>query len=73
MDGRAEMLRSMRYHTSVVIYLFQAIGTIAASSRNVAKLSGYAGRISELHDRMAMLNQPRYASCALPAIVWGDW
>lgn len=36
--GRAEMLSNMRYHTSVVISLFGAVGTLAGSSRRLARL-----------------------------------
>ncbi|KAA3461802.1 ABC transporter D family member 1-like [Gossypium australe] len=46
--GRAEMLSNLRYHTSVVISLFQALGTLSVSSRRLNRLSGYADRIHEL-------------------------
>ncbi|XP_019185646.1 PREDICTED: ABC transporter D family member 1 [Ipomoea nil] len=46
--GRAEMLSNLRYHTSVIISLFQALGTLAISSRRLNRLSGYADRIHEL-------------------------
>ncbi|ERN14929.1 hypothetical protein AMTRI_Chr02g213560 [Amborella trichopoda] len=46
--GRAEMLSNLRYHTSVIISLFQAMGTLSISSRRLARLSGYADRIREL-------------------------
>ncbi|XP_038701935.1 ABC transporter D family member 1-like isoform X2 [Tripterygium wilfordii] len=46
--GRAEMLSNLRYHTSVIISLFQALGTISVSSRRLNRLSGYADRIHEL-------------------------
>ncbi|XP_022774958.1 ABC transporter D family member 1-like isoform X2 [Durio zibethinus] len=46
--GRAEMLSNLRYHTSVVISLFQALGTLSISSRRLNRLSGYADRIHEL-------------------------
>ncbi|XP_052197814.1 ABC transporter D family member 1 [Diospyros lotus] len=46
--GRAEMLSNLRYHTSVIISLFQSLGTLSASSRRLNKLSGYADRIHEL-------------------------
>ena len=42
------MLSNMRYHTSVVIYLFAALGTLGVSSRKLMKLSAYSDRISEL-------------------------
>jgi ABC-type uncharacterized transport system fused permease/ATPase subunit len=46
--GRAKMLSNMRYHTSVIISLFQAMGTLASSSRRLSRVSGYADRIREL-------------------------
>ena len=32
-EGRAQMLSNMRYHTSVIISLFGSLGTLGASSR----------------------------------------
>eukprot|EP01018_Ginkgo_biloba_P022593 Gb_29022 [translate_table: standard] len=46
--GRAEMLSNMRYHTSVIISLFYAMGTVSISTRRLNRLSGYADRIREL-------------------------
>ncbi|KAJ3683851.1 hypothetical protein LUZ60_014078 [Juncus effusus] len=46
--GRAEMLSNLRYHTSVIISLFQALGTLSISARKLNRLSGYADRIHEL-------------------------
>ncbi|XP_077248712.1 ABC transporter D family member 1-like [Tasmannia lanceolata] len=46
--GRAEMLSNLRYHTSVIITLFQSLGTLSISSRRLNRLSGYANRIHEL-------------------------
>ncbi|KAJ8769625.1 hypothetical protein K2173_005228 [Erythroxylum novogranatense] len=46
--GRAKMLSNLRYHTSVVISLFQSLGTLSISSRRLNRLSGYADRIHEL-------------------------
>ncbi|MQM14516.1 hypothetical protein Taro_047449, partial [Colocasia esculenta] len=46
--GRAEMLSNLRYHTSVIISLFQSLGTLSISSRRLSRLSGYADRIHEL-------------------------
>lgn len=46
--GRAEMLSNLRYHTSVIISLFQALGTLSVSSRRLNRLSGYADRIREM-------------------------
>ncbi|XP_024314654.1 ABC transporter D family member 1 [Brachypodium distachyon] len=46
--GRAEMLSNLRYHTSVIISLFQSLGTLSISSRRLNLLSGYADRIHEL-------------------------
>ncbi|KAL0908268.1 hypothetical protein M5K25_022756 [Dendrobium thyrsiflorum] len=46
--GKAEMLSNLRYHTSVIISLFQSLGTLSISSRRLNRLSGYADRIHEL-------------------------
>ncbi|GMP54406.1 hypothetical protein CsSME_00019597 [Camellia sinensis var. sinensis] len=46
--GRAEMLSNLRYHTSVIISLFQSLGTLSISQRRLNRLSGYADRIHEL-------------------------
>lgn len=46
--GRAEMLSNLRYHTSVIISLFQSLGTLATSTRRLNRLSGYADRIHDL-------------------------
>ncbi|KAG9156018.1 hypothetical protein Leryth_012086 [Lithospermum erythrorhizon] len=43
---RTEMLLSnVRYHTNVIISLFQSLGNLLISSRRLNRLSGYAGRI----------------------------
>lgn len=36
--GRAEMLSNIRYHTSVIISLFQSLGTLSISSRRLNRL-----------------------------------
>lgn len=36
--ARAEMLSNLRYHTSVIISLFQSLGTLAVSSRRLNRL-----------------------------------
>lgn len=46
--GKAEMLSNLRYHTSVIISLFQSLGTLSISSRRLNRLSGYADRIHEV-------------------------
>lgn len=46
--GRAEMLSNLRYHTSVIISLFQSLGTLSIGARRLNRLSGYADRIYEL-------------------------
>lgn len=48
--GRAHMLSTMRYHTSVVIYLFAALGTLGSSSRKLMRLSAYADRITDMQN-----------------------
>lgn len=39
--GRAEMLSNLRYHTSVIISLFQSLGTLSISSRRLNRLRYY--------------------------------
>ncbi|XP_039123082.1 ABC transporter D family member 1-like isoform X1 [Dioscorea cayenensis subsp. rotundata] len=46
--GRAEMLSNLRYHTSVIISLFQSLATLSVNYRRLNRLSGYADRIYEL-------------------------
>ncbi|MED6197488.1 ATP-binding cassette sub- D member 1 [Stylosanthes scabra] len=46
--GRAEMLSNLRYHTGVIVSLFQSLGTLFISARRLNRLSGYADRIHEL-------------------------
>ncbi|XLR38901.1 hypothetical protein HN51_026065, partial [Arachis hypogaea] len=53
--GRAEMLSNLRYHTSVIVSLFQSLGTLFISARRLNRLSGYADRIHEL---MAVSREP---------------
>ena len=48
--GRASMLSNMRYHTAVIISLFSACGSLAASSRKMMKLTAYAERLQQLED-----------------------
>ena len=48
--GRASMLANMRYHTSVIISLFSALGLLADSSRKLMKLGAFAERICHLED-----------------------
>lgn len=36
--GRAEMLSNLRYHTSVIISLFQSLGTLSISSRRLNRI-----------------------------------
>lgn len=36
--GRAKMLSNLRYHTSVIISLFQSLGTLSISSRRLNRL-----------------------------------
>ena len=50
--GRAQMLSNMRYHTSVIISLFGALGTLGSSSRKMFKLGAYSDRIQETLDVM---------------------
>lgn len=56
-SGRAQMLSNMRYHTSVIISLFAALGTLGASSRKFLRLGAYADRIQEMQNTMKMISQ----------------
>ena len=53
--GRAHMLSTMRYHTSVVIYLFGALGSLGSSSRKLMRLSAYADRITDMQTTVKAL------------------
>lgn len=44
------MLSNMRYHTAVIISLFSACGSLAASSRKMMKLTAYADRLQQLEN-----------------------
>lgn len=48
MLGRAEMLSNIRYHTSVIISLFQSLASLSTSFQRLNRLSGFADRIHEL-------------------------
>ena len=50
MRGRASMLANMRYHTSVIIVLFQSLGALAGASHSASKLGGFAHRIVAMQD-----------------------
>lgn len=54
--GRAQMLSNMRYHTSVIISLFGALGTLGSASRKVLKLGAYSDRIQEMLDVMKSIS-----------------
>lgn len=56
-QGRAQMLANMRYHTSVIISLFAALGTLGASSRKLLKLGAYADRVIEMRRAMDKIAQ----------------
>lgn len=62
--GRAQMLSNMRYHTSVIISLFGALGTLAASSRKFLKLGAYSDRIAEMHAAMKDISQGKAGTAA---------
>lgn len=53
--GRAQMLSNMRYHTSVIISLFGALGTMGGASRKLMKLGAYAERLEEMDKIMSDL------------------
>jgi len=44
--GRAEMLSNLRYHTSVIISLFQSLGTLSISARRLNRLRSVRSFIS---------------------------
>ncbi|KAG1369924.1 putative ABC transporter D family member 1 [Cocos nucifera] len=50
--GRAEMLSNLRYHTSVIISLFQSLGTLSISSRRLNRLR----ELSAIQDRSSIRN-----------------
>ena len=41
-----------RYHTSVIISLFGALGTLGSSSRKLMRLGAYAERVAEMERAM---------------------
>ena len=47
LQGRAAMLSNMRYHTSVIIALFSALGVLGSSGKKLMRLGAYADRIAE--------------------------
>lgn len=63
--GRAQMLSAMRYHTSVIISLFGALGTLGSSSRKFLKLGAYADRIDEMNKIMKEMASPSCSENAL--------
>lgn len=73
--GRAHMLSTMRYHTSVVIYLFAALGTLGSSSRKLMRLSAYADRISDMQKTVTGLasNAGGVVSCPGHAVMYCSW
>ena len=63
MRGRASMLANMRYHTSVIIVLFQSLGALASASHNASKLGGFAHRITAMQDISRTIAQGGPGSC----------
>lgn len=65
--GRAQMLSNMRYHTSIVVSMFHALGTLASSVRKLMKLGAFADRIDELENSARILStgpsRPSNAHC----------
>ncbi len=57
--GRAQMLSNMRYHTSVIISLFGALGTLGSAGRKVLKLGAYSDRIQETLEVMKSIVEQR--------------
>lgn len=54
--GRAQMLSNMRYHTSVIISLFGALGILGSVSRKVLKLGAYSDRVQEMTEVMKSIS-----------------
>ena len=54
-QGRAEMLKNMRYHTTVVVSLFTALGVLGGTEQRLNKLGAFASRIYELQDACQQL------------------
>ena len=61
------MLSNMRYHTSIVVSMFHALGTLASSVRKLMKLGAFADRIDELENSARVLSTGQ--SCACPAML----
>lgn len=58
--GRAEMLSNLRYHTSVIISLFQSLGTLSISSRRLNRLRygrSFFPPFSSLHKTLYMFHR----------------
>ena len=53
------MLSNMRYHTSVIISLFGALGTLGSASRKLMRLGAYADRLREMEAAMADIRAGR--------------
>ena len=67
--GRASMLANMRYHTNVIISLFSALGSLAASSRKLMKTGAYALRIRQLEDIAAEIAAGAFSAHFLMTIL----
>ncbi len=63
--GRAQMLSNMRYHTSVIISLFGALGILGSASRKVLKLGAYSDRLQEMTEVMKSISSGTSASDVL--------
>ena len=72
LTGRAGMLSNMRYHTSVIISLFTALGVLADSSRKLMKLSAYAERIVQLEDIAKEISSGSVGAALKPSEVMSE-
>mmetsp|Transcript_38388 Transcript_38388/g.91038 ORF Transcript_38388/g.91038 Transcript_38388/m.91038 type:complete len:1229 (+) Transcript_38388:203-3889(+) len=63
-ESRAAMLRHMRYHTSVIIALFGAMGALGSSGRKLMKLGAHADRVAEMERAMKRLAAERQGHSA---------
>lgn len=65
--GRAEMLSNLRYHTSVIISLFQSLGTLSISARRLNRLRLQVFLISYV---LRCLPYTSFSICSLIVIIF---
>lgn len=67
------MLSNMRYHTSVIISLFGALGTLGSASRKLMKLGAYADRLREMEAAMGDIRAGRLGGGGAWGLGLGAW